>query len=203
VRPSRLALLLALPVAATFALARPTGMPMPKAMSGLPAGAGAWRIELLAGAPAAAGPAGGAMTVCQTAAEALGSKSQRIGNADRCTARLVEDADTQAVIETRCPDGAMRTTLVRTGPSSFTMGTRNLSRPGEPEVKARMTYAGACTAKDPVVQLDKSSPACKDAQKQLAELDKARARCASAGAQRAQCEQMLAQSRAMLEGMCR
>jgi hypothetical protein len=202
-RTSRLALLLALPVAATFALARPAGMPMPKAMSGLPAGAGAWRIELLEGAPAAAGQAAGAMTVCQTAAEALGSKSQRIGNEERCTARLVEDTSAQAVIETRCPDGAMRTTLLRTGPNSFTVGTRNLSRPSEPEVKARMTYAGACSARDPVVQLDKSSPACRDAQTQLAQLDAARTQCASAGAQRAQCEQMLAQSRAMLEGMCR
>lgn len=200
---SRLALLPALFATATLAVAQPAGMPMPKAMSGLPASAGAWRIEMLEGAPAAMGKAGGAITMCQTAAEALGSKSQRVGGEERCTTRLVEDGATQAVIETRCPDGAIRTTLVRTGPNSYTMSAKNLSRPNEPEMKARMTYTGACSAKDPVVQMDKSSPACKDAQKQLAQMDKARAQCASAGAQRAQCEQMLAQSRTMLEGMCK
>jgi len=38
---------------------------------------------------------------------------------------------------------------------------------------------------------------------QLGELDKAKASCAQSGAQRTQCEQMVAQSRAQIESMCK
>jgi hypothetical protein len=176
-------------------------MPMPKVMSDAPTTAGAWRMEMEGMDKAAAAQIGGGMTVCQTAAQAMSRDQSK--DTPRCTSKLVEDSATKAVMEMSCPDGRSRMTITRAAARSYTMSMQRLDQPGAKAMNMRMSYVGPCSEKDSVISIGKDTPACKQARTQLAELDKAKASCAKSGAQRAQCEQMIAQSRATIEGMCK
>jgi hypothetical protein len=60
---------------------------------------------------AAAAQMGGGMTICQSAAQAMGPRDAgKDKGAPRCQFKMVEDSATQAVMEIRCPDGNQRMT---------------------------------------------------------------------------------------------
>ena len=187
------------------AVAFAAGMAMPKVMSDAPTTPGAWRMEMEGMDKAAAAQMGGGMIICQTAAQAMGPRDAGPKGKEepRCEQKLVEDSASQAVMEMRCPDSHNRMTITRVAPRSYAMSMQNLSKPSEKPMRVRMTYTGACSASDSVISMGKDSPACKQMRAQLGELDKAKASCAQSGAQRTQCEQMVAQSRAQIESMCK
>jgi hypothetical protein len=181
--------------------------PMPKVMSDAPATAGAWRMESPDMGKAAAAQMGGGMTLCQSAAQAMGPRDagpDKDKGAPRCQFKMVEDSTTQAVMEIRCPDSNQRITINRVAPRSYLMSTQDLDEPAKKPLRMKMTYVGACSAKDSAVSLDKDSPACQQMRSQLGELDKAKASCAKSGdaKARASCEQMLEQSRSQITSMC-
>jgi hypothetical protein len=205
IRAVLMALMVLMGALAGAAGAFAAGMPMPKVMSDAPTTPGAWRMEMEDMDKAAAAQMGGGMTICQTAAQAMGPRDAAPKGKEEpgCEQKLVEDSASQAVMEMRCPDSHNRMTITRVAPRSYAMSVQNLSKPSEKPMRVRMTYTGACSASDSVISMGKDSPACKQMRAQLGELDKAKASCAKSGAQRAQCEQMVAQSRAQIELMCK
>lgn len=178
-------------------------MPVPKVMSDAPMAEGSWRMEVveMPGVDKSA-LAGGAMTVCQTAAQAM-ARDSASREKSRCEMKLIEDSPTQAVMETRCGTGAgNRSTITRVAPRSYAVSVQDLAKPGAAPTRMKMSYVGVCSAKDSVISMGKDSAACQKARAQLAKLDPAKD-CAKAGAQRAQCEQMAQQSRQSIEAMCK
>lgn len=179
--------------------------PTPKVMSDAPATAGAWRMESPDMDKAAAAQMGGGMTICQSAAQAMGPRDAgKDKGAPRCQFKMVEDSTTQAVMEVRCPDSNQRMTINRVAPRSYLMSTQDLNEPAKKPMRMKMTYVGACSAKDSAISMDKDSPACQQMRAQLGELDKAKASCAKTGdaKARASCEQMMEQSRSQIVSMC-
>ena len=181
-------------------------MKVPKVLSDAPTSAGQWRMEMLdvpEASQAAVARAGGGMLICQTAAKAM-SRDEAQGEKNRCKMNLVEDSTSRAVMEMSCPDDgtANRTTITRVAPKSYEMTALDLKKPGAKPMRMRMTYVGACSEKDSVISMDKSSPACKQMRGRIGEMEKAKASCAKNPAQRAQCEQMVAQSLAQIQSMC-
>jgi len=175
--------------------------PNPKVMSDVPTTPGAWRME----SPDLGKDAQmGGMTICQTAAQAMGQRQADKDKAPKCDMRMVEDSTTQAVMEMRCPDSAQRITISRAAPRSYLFSVQDLKEPSKKPMRMKMSYVGECSAKDSAVSFDKDSPACKQARAQLGEIDKAKASCAKSGdaKARASCEQMMEQSRAQLVSMC-
>lgn len=179
--------------------------PTPKVMSDAPTTAGAWRMESPDMDKTAAAQMGGGMTICQSAAQAMGTRDAgKDKEAPRCQFKMVEDSTNQAVMEVRCPDGNQRMTITRVAPRSYLMSTQDLKEPAKKPLRMKMTYVGACSAKDSAISMDKDSPACKQMRAQLGEMDKAKASCAKTGdaKARASCEQMIEQSRSQIVSMC-
>lgn len=179
-------------------------VPLPKVMSDAPPTAGSWRMDAFEG-PGAPAAAGGGISLCQTAAQALAQQPGKTAAAEpRCDFRLVEDGATKAVMDTHCAASGrtMRSTITRLAERSYAFSVQDLAKPAEPPRKFRMSWRGECKAGDGLVTFDKDSPACRQARAQAAGLDAARM-CGKAGAQRAQCEQMVQQQRAQIEALCR
>ncbi|ODV11634.1 MAG: hypothetical protein ABT20_05350 [Rubrivivax sp. SCN 70-15] len=168
----------------------------PKVMSDAPTTPGAWRME----APGQGGTGG--MTICQTAAQAMGRKDPN--PSQHCEMKMVEDGASQAIMEVQCKDSRQRITITRAAPRSYFFTVQDLKDPSARPMQMKMSYVGPCSAKDSLMSLDKDSPACKGMQARLAEIDKAKASCAKAGDARARasCEQMMASSRAQMLSMC-
>ncbi len=196
-RPLAAALLLA--AAPAFA----ADPPVPKVMSDAPADKGAWRMEMLEmpGADRQQLQAmGRGMTMCSTAAQAMAR--DRADGGPKCEVKLVEDAATRAVMETRCPGSpprTMRSTITRVGARSYEMVVEGVQPAERGPMKMRMSYAGPCSEKDSVMTLDKDSPACQNARRQLATMDPA-TQCK--GPNREACVQAMTQARAQMQGMC-
>jgi hypothetical protein len=182
-------------------------IPVPKVMSGIPADKGSWRMEALE-VPGAKGDIArsmGPITICQTAAKAV-SGDETPGQADRCRQKLVEDTASRAVIETTCPApdaSTMRSTITRAGPRVYEVSTV-ITEGGKTEtMRARMTYAGACSAKDAVVSMPRNSPMCQQAAAQMAAMTPDQACKGMSGAQREACVQQMTQVRAQFDQMCK
>jgi hypothetical protein len=182
-------------------------IPIPKVMSGIPADKGSWRMEALEvpGAKAEIARGMGTITICQTAAKAV-SGDDKPGQADRCRQKLVEDTASRAVIDTTCPApnaSTMRSTITRTGPRVYEVATV-VNEGGRTEtMRARMTYAGACSEKDAVVSMPRNSPMCQQGAAQMAQMTPEQACKGTSGAQREACVQQMAQARAQFEQMCK
>jgi hypothetical protein len=185
-------------------------MAIPKVMSDAPLDKGSWRMEMLdmPGKDAATIKAmGGGMTFCSSAAEAVSRDRgpAEAGDKPQCTRKMLEDSAERAVMETTCTGRAMRTmktTVVRVAPRSYEMSNETTSeRRAEPmKTRVRMTYAGPCTAKDAVVQLDSSSPACAQMKGQMAQMDPAK--CPT-GPNNAQCVERMTMARTQMQSMCK
>jgi hypothetical protein len=187
-------------------LALAANPPMPKVMSDAPTKEGQWRmqwLEMPGTSQADLARMGGGMTICQTAAKAM-AREEPSGKPSDCQFKLAEDSATRAVMEVSCPSSntATRTVITRTEARSYDMSVQDLKEPNKKPMRMRMSYLGECSAKDSVISMDKSSPACQQVRGQRAEIERARAQCAKNPQGRAQCEQMLARSLAQIEAMC-
>jgi hypothetical protein len=192
---------------AVAAAALAQDIPVPKVMAGIPADKGSWRMEALEmpGAKGEMARGMGPITICQTAAKAM-SGDDTPGQANRCRQKLVEDTASRAVIETTCPPpqaSTMRSTITRTGPRVYEVATVTTEGGKAETMRARMTYAGACSEKDAVVSMPKNSPMCQQGAAQMASMNPEQACKGMAGAQRDQCVQQMTRARAQFDQMCK
>ena len=183
-------------------------LPVPLVMKGVPSDRGSWQIEMLEGprVEEMRKQAGGKVTICQSATQAMSRRHVQAESEPSCGSRLVENTPLRAVIETTCkgnPPRVSHSTIAADGPRAYVMTHEQAGEAGRQEhMKMRMSYLGPCSEKDAAVSLDKDSPACQQARAKAAAMDPARA-CASAGAQQAQCEAMMAGMRARFEAACK
>jgi len=201
-------------IALSAAGSRASDGPIPKVMSDAPQDKGAWRMEILeapgrdsAQAGAMSGM-GGSMTVCRSAAEAL-ARDRAPPAAGKgvpaCTRKLLEDGATRAVMETTCPGTppmVMKSTIVRVAPRSYELSTESTGTgaPGVMKMRMKMSYAGACSASDAAVKMDKSSEICTESKTMLAQMDPAK--CPK-GQGNAACVQQMTTARTQIESMCK
>ena len=117
-----------------------------------------------------------------------------------CANRVIENTADRGVVETTCPDGAMRATITRDSAKAFVMQAERIG-PGDPySMKARYSYDGPCQAGGAAVTLDKDSEQCQK-MRAMGNMNPAQA-CANAGAQRQMCEEQLRRSLAQIQAMC-
>lgn len=122
------------------------------------------------------------------------------GQQAACANRVIENTADRGVVETSCPDGAMRATITRDGAKAFVMQAERIGA-GEPySMKARYSYDGPCQAGGAAVTLDKDSEQCQK-MRGMARMNPAQA-CANAGAHRQMCEEQLRRSLAQIQAMC-
>jgi hypothetical protein len=198
----------ALLVAAGSAVAQTIAVP--KVMADLPLGKGAWKMEPLqmGGRSAEQLKAMGGMTMCSTAAEAMGRNPQTGPpgqKAPSCSHKVVEDSSSRAVIEIRCDGEAamtMKNTIVRVAPKTYEVESVHTTAkdPKQMVTKVRMTHAGACSANDAVISMDKASPQCAQMKAQMAQMDPAKC---PAGANNAACVQQMTMARQQMQAMCK
>lgn len=174
-------------------------------MSGMPnMGKGQWTINVLEG--------GGGMP--RTASVCFDSLAQMARGPEvpgrnpgaqepqqsQCTSRVIENTSARGVVESTCPDAAMRSTITRDGAKAFLMHTQRIGK-GEPySMKARYSYDGPCKADGAAVTLDKDSEQC-GKMRAMAGIDPAQM-CANAGAHRQMCEDQMRRSLAQAQAMC-
>ncbi len=117
-----------------------------------------------------------------------------------CANRVIENTADRGVVETTCPEGAMRATITRDGAKAFVMQAERVG-PGDPySMKARYSYEGPCQAGGAAVTLDKNSEQCQK-MRAMGAMNPAQA-CANAGAHRQMCEEQLRRSLAQVQAMC-
>jgi len=145
-----------------------------RVMSGMPnMGKGQWSIHVLEGG-------GGMPRTASICFESLAQLTRGPGMSPRnpgaqqpeCANRVIENTADRGIVETTCPDGAMRATITRDGAKAF----------------------GAA------VTLDKNSEQCQK-MRAMAGMNPAQA-CANAGAHRQMCEEQLRRSLAQIQAMC-
>ena len=173
-----------------------------RVMRGMPnMGKGQWTINVLEG--------GGSMprtaSICFESLAQL-TRGPGMSSHDRearqaaCANRVIENTADHGVVETTCPDGAMRATITRDSANAFVMQAERIG-PGDPySMKARYSYDGPCQAGGAAVTLDKDSEQCQK-MRAMGNMNPAQA-CANAGAQRQMCEEQLRRSLAQIQAMC-
>ena len=133
-----------------------------RVMRGMPnMGKGQWTINVLEGG-------GGMPQTASICFESLAQLTRGPGMSSRhpgaqqaeCANRVIENTADRGVVETNCPDGAMRATITRDGAKAFVMQAERIG-PGDPySMKARYSYDGPCQAGGAAVTLDKDSEQC-------------------------------------------
>ncbi|HXV09355.1 MAG TPA: hypothetical protein VD839_00985 [Burkholderiales bacterium] len=164
-------------------------------------GKGQWKIDILEGAGGL--PRSGSICLESVAQMAQGHMSRQpaAGEAQsRCDSRIIENTAARGVVESSCPEGTVRTTIMRDGERAFLMHAEG-TRHGQPvSMRARYAYEGPCQAGDSSVGMGKDSPECQK-MRAMGSMDPAAA-CASAGPHRKMCEDQLRQSLAQMQAMC-
>lgn len=165
-------------------------------------GKGQWTIQILDG--------GGGIprtgSIClerlgQMVGGAMGAPKTREQNESRCTNRILENASGRGVVESACPEGTVRTTIMREGKQAFLMQAEGTSHGQPVSMKARYAYEGPCKAGDsPMSVGGMDSEQCQK-MRAMAGMDPAQA-CAGAGAHQKMCEDQLRQSLAQIKSMC-
>jgi hypothetical protein len=169
---------------------------------GMPSmGKGQWKIDILDGGGGL--PRSGSIcleSVAQMAQGHMAKGQSAAGASTRCDSRIIENTAARGVVESACPEGTVRTTIVREGKQAFLMHAEG-TRHGQPvSMKARYAYEGPCQAGDASVSMGKDSPECQK-MRAMGGMDPATA-CASAGPHRKMCEDQLKQSLAQMQAMC-
>jgi len=164
-------------------------------------GKGQWKIDILEGGGGI--PRSGSICLESLAQMARGPMSRQQSAAEapsRCDSRIIENTTARGVVESACPEGTVRTTIMRDGDQAFLMNAEG-TRHGQPvSMKARYAYEGPCQAGDAPVGMGKDSPECQK-MRAMGGMDPATA-CANAGAHRKMCEDQLRQSLAQIQAMC-
>jgi hypothetical protein len=164
-------------------------------------GKGQWKIEILEGASGL--PRSGSICLESLAqmTQDHAARGQAAGEASsRCNNRIIENTAARGVVESKCPEGTVRTTIARDGQQAFLMHAEG-TRHGQPvSMKARYAYEGPCQAGDTSVTVGKDSPECQK-MRAMGGMDPATA-CASAGPHRKTCEDQLRQSLAQIQAVC-
>jgi hypothetical protein len=186
---------------------------MPKVMSDAPGDKGSWRMEPLQvpGRDVAQLKTLGGMTLCMTAAEAMardrqpGPAGQPKRDEPKCTPKVIEDSASKAVMEVRCEGEdplTMKNTITRVAPRSYEIESISTSvkRPQPQTTKVRMSYAGACSASDAAIAMDKASPQCAKMKEAMAKMDPAKCK---AGQGQEACVQQMTAMRSQMMAMCK
>lgn len=164
-------------------------------------GKGQWKIDILEGGGGI--PRSGSICLESLAQMARGPMSRQQSAAEapsRCDSRIIENTSARGVVESACPEGTVRTTIMRDGDRAFLMNAEG-TRHGHPvSMKARYSYEGPCQAGDGPVSMGKDSPECRK-MRAMGGMDPATA-CANAGAHRKMCEDQLRQSLEQMRAMC-
>ena len=173
-----------------------------RVMSGMPnMGKGQWSIHVLEGG-------GGMPRTASICFESLAQLTRGPGMSGRnpgaqqpeCANRVIENTADRGIVETTCPDGAMRATITRDGAKAFLMQAERIGA-GEPySMKARYAYEGPCQADGAAVRLDQNSEQCQK-MRAMGGMNPAQA-CANAGAHRQMCEEQLRRSLSQIQAMC-
>lgn len=184
--------------------------PMPKVLADAPGEKGAWRVEVQQ-APGRDGKFAqgmGPMTICTTAAEAM--SRDRAANAGpkekpECARKMLEDSADRAVMQVTCsgPDArSIKSTITRLAPRSYEVASEMTGKrhPQPVSMRMKMSYAGACSAQDAPMSLDKQSPACANMPARLAQMDPAKC---PAGANNAACVERMTAARTQMQSMCK
>jgi hypothetical protein len=117
-----------------------------------------------------------------------------------CTSRVIENTSTRGVIESMCPEGTVRTTIMRDGAQAFLMKAEGSSRGKPVAMNARYSYEGPCKPGSAAIAVDKDSEQCRK-MRAMSGMDPAQM-CANAGAHRQTCEEQLRKSLAQMQAMC-
>jgi len=134
-------------------------VPMPRMLKGMEKGA--WRVETLENS-AAKGRKLPAMTMCteslmKQAREQHAAKGER-----KCTQRLLKDAADESVMEIKCPDTTVTTTMKRESAKSVLADVKATGK-HPMTMKMRYTHTGPCREGQAGVSLDKDSEQCRKA----------------------------------------
>ena len=169
---------------------------------GMPSmGKGQWKIDILEGGGGL--PRSGSICLESLAQMTQGhmAKQSSSGEASpRCDNRIIENTAARGVVASTCPEGTVRTTIVRDGEQAFLMHAEG-TRHGQPvSMRARYSYEGPCQAGDGPVGIGKDSAECQK-MRAMGSMDPAAA-CANAGPHRKMCEDQLRQSMAQIQAMC-
>lgn len=174
-------------------------------MGGMPnMGKGQWTINILEGGggmPRTASVCLDSLAQMARGPEMPGHKPGAQGQQQsECTSKVIENSATRGVVESTCPDAAMRTTITRDGAKAYLMHAERIGK-GEPySMKARYSYDGPCKAGGAAVTMDKDSEQCRK-MRAMAGVDPAQM-CANAGAHRQMCEEQMRRSLAQAQAMC-
>lgn len=164
-------------------------------------GKGQWKIDILEGGGGI--PRSGSICLESLAQMARGPMSRQQSAPEapsRCESRIIENTTARGVVESACPEGTVRTTIMRDDDRAFLMNAEG-TRHGQPvSMKARYSYEGPCQAGDAPAGMGKDSPECQK-MRAMGGMDPATA-CANAGAHRKMCEDQLRQSLAQIQAMC-
>ena len=164
-------------------------------------GKGQWKIDILEGGGGI--PRSGSIcleSLAQMARGPMARQESATQALSRCDSRIIENTTARGVVEAACPEGTVRTTIMRDGDRAFLMHAEG-TRHGQPvSMKARYSYEGPCQAGDAAVSMGKDSPECQK-MRAMGGMDPAAA-CANAGAHRKMCEDQLRQSLAQMRAMC-
>lgn len=164
-------------------------------------GKGQWTINILEG--------GGG--IARTGSICLEKLGQMIGGSmgasepgeqkqTRCASRILENTPERGVVESACPEGTVRTTIMREGKHAFLMQADGTSHGQPVAMKARYAYEGPCKAGESPLGISQDSEQCQK-MRAMASMDPAQA-CARAGAHQKMCEDQVRQSLAQLKAMC-
>ena len=117
-----------------------SSMEVARGMPGM--GKGQWKIDILEGGGGL--PLSGSICLESLAQMAHGPAAGRQSAAQGCDNRIVENSAARGVVESACPEGTVRTTIMRDGERAFLMHAEG-TRHGQPvSMKARYSYEGPC-----------------------------------------------------------
>jgi hypothetical protein len=117
-----------------------------------------------------------------------------------CTLKAVKNTRTVAQIEKQCPEGTTVMTMTRESRDSILFETIEKGKAGViSTMKGRYRYAGACSADDGLMKLDKDSEACQRVRGETAAMSIETACGQLEGAQKADCVRRVESTRKMCE----
>lgn len=170
-----------------------------RVMSGMPSmGKGQWTMSVLEGGE---GMPRTASLCLETLAQMARGPEARGSRQSECTSRVIENTAARGVVESTCPDGAMRATITRDGARAFLMRAERIGASEPYTMKVRYSYEGPCKPGGAAVTLDKDSEQCRKMRAMGGGMDPTQA-CANAGAHREMCEEQLRRSLAQIQAMC-
>ncbi len=173
---------------------------MPKMLKGI--GKGQWRMEMLENSQMKPGQKPPVMTMCTDNFMKEAKEREAHAKGDRqCKQRLLKDGSDEAVVESKCPDRTITTTLKRENANSVLAEMNSTGGDRPMHVKMRYTHLGACREGQPTMTLDKDSEQCQKIRAAMGRMDPAKS-CANAGANREQCEQAMRQRITQMKAMC-